>query len=33
LSGADQRRLTEAFRVIRNLQGKVEDRYFTEMLQ
>jgi CBS domain-containing protein len=33
LSAADQRRLTEAFRVIRDLQGKVEDRYFTEMLQ
>jgi CBS domain-containing protein len=33
LSAHDQRRLVEAFRAIQYLQGKVEDRYFTEMLQ
>jgi CBS domain-containing protein len=33
LSVADQRRLAGAFRAIRYLQGKVEDRYLTEMLQ
>jgi CBS domain-containing protein len=32
LGRADQRRLKDAFREIRRLQGKVEDRYFTEAL-
>jgi CBS domain-containing protein len=32
LSAADQRRLKDAFRTIRRLQGKLEDRYFTEAL-
>ncbi len=32
LSRADQRQLKDAFRAIRRLQGKVEDRYFTEAL-
>ena len=33
LSSGEQRRLREAFRTIRRLQGKVESRYFTEGLQ
>jgi len=32
LSVTDQRRLKDAFRAIRRLQGKLEDRYFTEAL-
>ena len=32
LSRGDQHRLREAFRAIRRLQGKVQDRYFTEAL-
>jgi CBS domain-containing protein len=32
LSRSDQRRLKEAFRAIRRLQGKVEIRYFTEAI-
>jgi CBS domain-containing protein len=32
LGRADQRRLKDAFRDIRRLQGKIEDRYFTEAL-
>jgi CBS domain-containing protein len=32
LSPSDQRRLKDAFRAIRRLQGKLEDRYFTEAL-
>jgi CBS domain-containing protein len=32
LSRSDQARLREAFRAIRRLQGKVEDRYFTQAL-
>jgi signal-transduction protein with cAMP-binding, CBS, and nucleotidyltransferase domain len=32
LSHSDQARLREAFRAIRRLQGKVEDRYFTQAL-
>lgn len=32
LPAAEQRRLREAFRVIRRLQGKVEDRYFTQAI-
>ncbi|HET9489908.1 MAG TPA: DUF294 nucleotidyltransferase-like domain-containing protein [Methylomirabilota bacterium] len=32
LGRADQRRLRDAFRAIHHLQGKVEDRYFTQIL-
>ncbi len=32
LGRADQQRLREAFRAVRRLQGKVEDRYLTQML-
>jgi CBS domain-containing protein len=32
MSRADQRRLEEAFRAVRRLQGKIEMRYFTEAL-
>jgi CBS domain-containing protein len=33
LGRVDQRRLREAFRAIRRLQGRVEDRYVTQLLQ
>lgn len=32
LTGGEQRRLREAFRAIRRLQGKVEDRYLTQAI-
>jgi CBS domain-containing protein len=32
LTRGDQRRLKQAFRVVRRLQGKVEDRYFTQAI-